>query len=82
MERTLRAMDDLKQSVQTAYLEQKDPLVIYKMEAYQPVQEYEWGSEQGYCFIPLSFFHSHPAGTAGRQAGMPCSKKAASKKPI
>jgi preprotein translocase subunit SecA len=30
----LRAMDDLKQSVQTAYLEQKDPLVIYKIEAY------------------------------------------------
>ena len=31
----LRSMDDLKQSVQTAYLEQKDPLVIYKVEAYQ-----------------------------------------------
>ncbi|MCX8020140.1 MAG: preprotein translocase subunit SecA [Chitinophagaceae bacterium] len=30
----LRAMDDLKHSVQTAYLEQKDPLVIYKMEAF------------------------------------------------
>ncbi len=30
----LRAMDDLKQSVQTVYLEQKDPLVIYKVEAY------------------------------------------------
>jgi preprotein translocase subunit SecA len=30
----LRGMDDLKQSVQTAYLEQKDPLVIYKMEAF------------------------------------------------
>ncbi len=30
----LRSMDDLKQSVQTAYLEQKDPLVIYKIEAY------------------------------------------------
>src|SRR4029078_13043983 len=30
----LRAMDDLKQSVQTAYLEQKDPLVIYKIESY------------------------------------------------
>ena len=30
----LRAMDDLKQSVQTAYLEQKDPLVIYKIEAF------------------------------------------------
>ncbi|MFN4315577.1 MAG: preprotein translocase subunit SecA [Chitinophagaceae bacterium] len=31
----LRAMDDLKQSVQSAYLEQKDPLVIYKVEAFQ-----------------------------------------------
>ncbi len=31
----LRVMDDLKQSVQTAYLEQKDPLVIYKVEAFQ-----------------------------------------------
>ena len=31
----LRAMDDLKQSVQTAYLEQKDPLIIYKVEAFQ-----------------------------------------------
>ena len=30
----LRSMDDLKQSVQTAYLEQKDPLVIYKIEAF------------------------------------------------
>lgn len=30
----LRAMDDLRNSVQTAYLEQKDPLVIYKFEAY------------------------------------------------
>ena len=30
----LRSMDDLKQSVQSAYLEQKDPLVIYKIEAF------------------------------------------------
>ena len=30
----LRAMDDLKQSVQTSYLEQKDPLVIYKITAF------------------------------------------------
>lgn len=30
----LRAMDDLKQSVQTASYEQKDPLVIYKGEAF------------------------------------------------
>ncbi len=31
----LRSMDDLKQSVQTAYYEQKDPLVIYKGEAFK-----------------------------------------------
>ncbi len=30
----LRAMDDLRQSVQSATYEQKDPLVIYKIEAY------------------------------------------------
>jgi preprotein translocase subunit SecA len=30
----LRHMDDLRQSVQTASYEQKDPLVIYKMEAF------------------------------------------------
>lgn len=30
----LRSMDDLKQSVQTASYEQKDPLVIYKQEAF------------------------------------------------
>lgn len=31
----LREMDDLKQSVQNAAYEQKDPLLIYKFEAYQ-----------------------------------------------
>src|SRR5690606_9984592 len=30
----LREMDDLKQSVQNAVYEQKDPLIIYKMEAF------------------------------------------------
>jgi preprotein translocase subunit SecA len=35
----LRAMDDLKQSVQTAYLEQKDPLVLYKLEAYDQFKQ-------------------------------------------
>jgi len=30
----LRAMDDLRHSVQTAGYEQKDPLVIYKIEAF------------------------------------------------
>lgn len=31
----LRSMDELKDAVQSASFEQKDPLVIYKMEAYQ-----------------------------------------------
>ncbi len=31
----LRAMDELKESVQAASFEQKDPLVVYKMEAYE-----------------------------------------------
>ncbi len=31
----LRSMDELKESVQAASFEQKDPLVIYKMEAYE-----------------------------------------------
>ena len=31
----LRQMDDMKQSVQLAVHEQKDPLVIYKLEAYE-----------------------------------------------
>ncbi|HSW67451.1 MAG TPA: preprotein translocase subunit SecA, partial [Bacteroidales bacterium] len=31
----LRAMDDLKQSVQTATYEQKDPLLIYKFESFE-----------------------------------------------
>src|SRR5690606_3857987 len=30
----LRDMDELKQSVQNAVYEQKDPIIIYKMEAY------------------------------------------------
>ena len=34
----LRSMDDLKESVQGASFEQKDPLIIYKMEAYEQFQ--------------------------------------------
>jgi preprotein translocase subunit SecA len=39
----LRAMDDLKQSVQTAHYEQKDPLVIYKGEAYTLFRQMDSG---------------------------------------
>jgi len=37
----LRSMDDLKQSVQTASYEQKDPLVIYKIEAFNQFKRME-----------------------------------------
>ncbi len=36
----LRAMDDLKQSVQNAVFEQKDPLLIYKFEAVEIFQKF------------------------------------------
>ena len=39
----LRSMDDLKQSVQTASYEQKDPLVIYKMEAFDLFKKMDEG---------------------------------------
>jgi preprotein translocase subunit SecA len=35
----LRAMDDLRHSVQTAGYEQKDPLVVYKIEAYNAFKQ-------------------------------------------
>jgi len=35
----LRSMDELKDSVQSASFEQKDPLVVYKMEAYNLFEE-------------------------------------------
>src|SRR5205823_15109684 len=35
----LRAMDDLRHSVQTAGYEQKDPLVIYKIEAFNAFKQ-------------------------------------------
>jgi preprotein translocase subunit SecA len=55
----LRAMDDLKQSVQTAYLEQKDPLVIYKMEAFELFREMDSNMNKEivsflcHCAIPV-----------------------------
>lgn len=35
----LRSMDDLKEAVQAASFEQKDPLVVYKMEAYNQFEQ-------------------------------------------
>ena len=39
MENHLRKMDELKQSVQLAVHEQKDPLLIYKFEAFELFKE-------------------------------------------
>lgn len=36
----LRSMDELKDSVQAASFEQKDPLVVYKMEAYELFEQF------------------------------------------
>ncbi len=69
----LRAMDDLKQSVQTAYLEQKDPLVIYKMEAFDLFRQMDSYHEQGYCEFSLPLRHSD-------RTAMRPSKKGANRK--
>ena len=65
----LRAMDDLKHSVQTAVYEQKDPLVIYKTTAFELFSQYGCRSEQGYCFLPLSCRHSRSGKQAATKEG-------------
>ncbi len=45
----LRHMDELKESVQSASFEQKDPLVIYKMEAYQLFEELIYKINEEVC---------------------------------
>ncbi len=54
----LRAMDDLKQSVQTAYYEQKDPLVIYKQEAFMLFSQMDSAVNKSIVNFPLSFRNS------------------------
>lgn len=56
----LREMDDLKQSVQNAVYEQKDPLLIYKMEAFKLFEQFKFKMEEEIvtflmkCDIPAS----------------------------
>ncbi len=45
----LRSMDELKESVQSASFEQKDPLVIYKMEAYNQFENLVHNINQEAC---------------------------------
>jgi preprotein translocase subunit SecA len=71
----LRAMDDLKQSVQTAYLEQKDPLVIYKIESYNLFR-----NMSGELNKDIVSFLCHSQFLINRKCAS--SKRAARKKPI
>ena len=64
----LRAMDDLKQSVQTASYEQKDPLVIYKMEAFGLFKKLD---EQINRDIVSFLCHAHIAVEEEQQQGRP-----------
>ena len=45
----LRSMDELKESVQSASFEQKDPLVIYKMEAYELFENHIYKVNEEVC---------------------------------
>lgn len=82
----LRAMDDLKQSVQTAYLEQKDPLVIYKMEAYNQFKNMNHEVNKdivsflGHASIPIQQQDAHLK--EGRQEKTDMSKMRANKEEV
>lgn len=49
----LRSMDELKESSQAASFEQKDPLVVYKMEAYQLFEQYIYKVNLDVCSFLL-----------------------------
>ncbi|HJW18287.1 MAG TPA: preprotein translocase subunit SecA [Flavisolibacter sp.] len=82
----LRAMDDLKQSVQTVYLEQKDPLVIYKVEAYNLFKrmssEVNRDIVSFLCHAQLPIQEEAPNLREGRQQKTDMSKMTANKEQI
>ncbi len=82
----LRAMDDLKQSVQTAYLEQKDPLVIYKVEAFQQFKNMDADVNKDIvsflCHSSIPVQQEHAQLKEGRQEKTDYSKMRANKEEI
>lgn len=59
----LRDMDDLKQSVQNAVYEQKDPLLIYKFEGFEAFKRFIAGvNEQTVSFLQKSEIPTQDAG--------------------
>jgi len=63
----LRAMDDLRQSVQTAGYEQKDPLVIYKIEAFNAFKQMD---DQVNKDIVSFLAHSHIPAEQNHETGI------------
>ncbi len=84
----LRAMDDLKQSVQTVYLEQKDPLVIYKVEAYNLFKQMssevnkDIVSFLAHASLPIQQEEEAPTLREGRQQKTDMSRMRANKEEI
>jgi preprotein translocase subunit SecA len=83
----LRRMDDLKQSVQTAYLEQKDPLVIYKVEAFDIFRQMDSEVNRdivsflSHCNIPMEQNNPAPI-REGREKKTDMSRLSANKEAI
>ena len=83
----LRRMDDLKQSVQTAYLEQKDPLVIYKVEAFDIFRQMDSEVNKdivsflSHCAIPVEQNNAAPI-KEGREQKTDMSRLSANKEAI
>ncbi|MEP7277335.1 MAG: preprotein translocase subunit SecA [Bacteroidota bacterium] len=83
----LRRMDDLKQSVQTAYLEQKDPLVIYKVEAFDIFRQMDSEVNRdivsflSHCAIPMEQNNQAPI-KEGREQKTDMSRLHANKEAI
>ncbi len=72
----LRDMDDLKQSVQNATYEQKDPIVVYKLESYNLFSEMLESLNQDVlsflfrAFVPLTDRSQQPQRAAQRKPDM------------
>jgi preprotein translocase subunit SecA len=67
----LRAMDDLRHSVQMASYEQKDPLLIYKFEAFNLFKQMLLETNQEYPILPASCWYTYAGSAANRPAQMP-----------
>jgi preprotein translocase subunit SecA len=76
----LRAMDDLRHSVQTAGYEQKDPLVIYKIEAFNAFKQMDYQVNKDivsflcHCTVPAGDNNNNAQIREGREKKTDMSK--------